>query len=106
MRRLIRNIVADLADSIEEREDGAAALPAYAELLPDWVLMDVRMRETDGLTATRQIKSAFPDAKVLIVTDYADRRTREAAHLSGACAFVVKDNLLDLRSILTDGWAR
>lgn len=100
MRRLIRNIVSDLAESIEERDDGASALPAYVEFLPDWVLMDIRMEGTDGLAATRQIKANFPDAKVLIVTDYVDRRTREAARLSGACQFVTKDNLMDLRGIL------
>lgn len=100
MRRLIRNIIGDLAESIEEREDGALALSAYADFSPDWVLMDVRMKEMDGLAATRQIKAEFPDAKVLIVTDYGDRRTREEARLSGACDFVAKDNLLDLRGIL------
>lgn len=100
MRRLIRSIVAGPADSVIEREDGGAALSAYQEFLPDWVLMDVRMPGTDGLAATRQIVERFPGAKVLIVTDYDDQRTREEARLSGACQFVAKDNLLDLRGIL------
>ena len=37
---------------------------------PDWVLMDIKMKEMDGLMATMQIKAAFPEARIIIVTAY------------------------------------
>jgi CheY-like chemotaxis protein len=102
MRRAISLVVKDLAGEISECGDGSQALAAYADHLPDWVLMDIRMKQTDGLTASRQIKTAFPDARIVVVTVCKGNDMREAARASGACAYVVKDNLLELRRILTD----
>ncbi|MGI8639642.1 MAG: response regulator transcription factor [Pyrinomonadaceae bacterium] len=100
MRRLIIQIVRKSSDAIFECEDGAEALSAYREHLPDWVLMDVEMREIDGITATRQIITNFPEAKIVIVTDYSNANLREAAKSAGACQFIAKDNLIDLRRLL------
>lgn len=100
MRGLIKSIVADLAGDVSECGDGAEALSAYAARHPDWVLMDISMKGLDGISATRQIKAAFPGARIIIVTDYDDSKLREAARDAGACEYVTKENLLDLRRIL------
>lgn len=100
MRSLIRSIIADLGEGVSECGDGAEALSAYAERRPDWVLMDIRMKELDGISATRQIRAAFPDARIVIVTDYDDPKLREAARSAGARGYVLKENLLDVRRIL------
>lgn len=101
MRRLIKSLVQDLAAEIIECSDGAEALQAYTDFLPDWVLMDIKMPGMDGLTASLLIKTAFPDAKICIVTDYGDNKTREAAHAAGACSYVHKENLFMLRTIIS-----
>jgi CheY-like chemotaxis protein len=100
MRRMIRSMVADLAERIDECGDGAEACVRYAVDQPDWVLMDIAMPRMDGITATRQITAAFPDARVLIVTDYDDPELREAARAAGACGYVLKENLLELKLLL------
>ena len=100
MRDLIRGLVSDLAGCIHECGDGAQAIAVYAEHRPDWVLMDVRMPEVDGIAATRQIKADFPEANILIITDYDDAQLRETARLAGARAYVVKENLIGLRAVL------
>jgi len=100
MRRMIVRIVGDLAERVYECEDGADALAIYTANLPDWVLMDIQMKNTDGLTATRQIKAAFSDAKIVIVTNYDDTTFRESARAAGAFDYVLKENLLDVRRIL------
>lgn len=100
MRRMICNIVAELAGETHECADGTGALAAYAEHRPDWVLMDVKLNQMDGLTATRQIKDAFPQANILIVSDYDDQNLRRAAREAGASEYVVKESLLDLCHIL------
>ena len=100
MRRLIRSMVEDLAEDIRECSDGDQALAAFTDQRPDWVLMDIKMSGMDGLAATRQIISADPTAKVMIVTDYDDLQLREAAREAGASEYVVKENLADARRIL------
>jgi two-component system response regulator DesR len=65
--------------------------------------MDVALPGTDGITATRLITTAFPSARVVIVTDYGSARLREAARLAGATDYVLKENLGELGSILSRG---
>ena len=100
MREVITVFVRNLADTIVECNDGAEALAAYRTYRPDWVLMDIRMRTIDGITATRQITAEFPAARVVIVTQYDDRELRAAAWQAGACGYVLKDNLVELRRVL------
>ena len=100
MRRMIRSIVADLVTEVHECTDGSEASAAYKEQRPDWVLMDIKMNDVDGLTAARQIHTASPEAKIMIVTDYDGADLREAAQLAGACEYVVKEDLLEIRRIL------
>lgn len=100
MRRLIAGIVRDLTDSITECSDGAEALARYADVQPDLVLMDIRMRNVDGISASRQIIADFPDANICAVTDYTDEPTRNAARLAGMMNYVAKEDLFDLRAVI------
>ena len=103
MRRLIKSLIGDLFESVCECSDGDEALDAYSQALPDWVLIDIKMRRVDGLTACRQIKAAHPAACICIVTQYSDERTKEAAFKAGACAYVLKEEFHILRSVLAAG---
>jgi CheY-like chemotaxis protein len=100
MRRLITSLVCDLAETINECSDGADALAAYLKYQPDWVLMDIKMAALDGIAATRQLIAAFPQAQIVIVTDYSDAKLRAEAAAAGACAYVIKEDLFALRGIL------
>ena len=103
VRRMIRRFVGDLAVEISETDDGESALDAYAALLPDWVLMDIEMKHTNGIVATERIRAAYPQANIVIVTNYDDDCLRERATAAGACGYVLKENLLALRSMLMTG---
>jgi CheY-like chemotaxis protein len=100
MRQLIKSLVSGLAGEVFECSDGAEALAAYTKYLPDWVLMDIEMPKLDGIAATLEIKAAFPQARVVIVTDYDNARLRQSAQSAGACAYVLKESLLDVLKIL------
>ena len=102
VRRLIRSIVATLADEIYECEDGADALTAYVAHKPDWTLMDIAMKNMNGITATKLIKDQYPDAKIIIVTNFDEADLRESARQAGACAYVLKENLFEVRRRLQD----
>jgi two-component system, NarL family, response regulator LiaR len=101
MRRTIRGVVGDLVEEAFEAGDGAGVLEACRVCRPDWVLMDVRMEGLDGISATRLLKSAFPETNVLVMTSFDDPGVRDAAEAAGARAFVLKDDLLALRRILS-----
>ena len=100
VRRLLRRVVLDTATTVWECPDGAEALAAYAERLPDIVLMDIRMSRMDGLVATRQIRESHPEARVVMVTDYDDEDLRKAASEAGACGYALKQNLTELSSLI------
>lgn len=85
---------------IAEREDGAEALSAYQQFQPDWVLMDWEMKNLNGLEATRQIIKSYPQANVIIVTNYDEKDLRQTALEAGAKGFILKDDLTSLNSFL------
>jgi len=100
---MIRAVVADLAEAVAECGDGDEAVAAYAAQRfsgADRVLMDLQMPGVGGLEATRRIRAAFPDARIIIVTQYDDPHWRAAATQAGACGYVLKENLLELRQML------
>jgi CheY-like chemotaxis protein len=100
MRQLIRSVVTQISTEVYECGDGAEALAAYTTHRPDWVLMDIDLPQLNGLEAARQITSAFPGARILMVSDYDDAQLRAAATTAGARGYLLKDNLLDLRRML------
>lgn len=100
VRCLIADIVRPLAGEIRQCADGETAVSEYSLHKPDFVLMDIRMKEEDGLEATKRIRAADPSARIVIVTNYDDDSLRQAAIAVGACAYALKDSLLDLVGIL------
>jgi CheY-like chemotaxis protein len=103
MREMIKSLLGEPGTDVFECADGDAAVEMYDQLHPDCVLMDVEMEPMDGITATRKIKAAHPEARIVIVTNYGDRRTREAAEKAGADEFVDKENLLDIKDLMARG---
>lgn len=102
IRKMILAMVGDIADKSFECENGSQALKIYAEHLPDWVLMDLMMPELDGISATRKIISSFPNAKIIIVTSIKSDAMQKTASIAGACGYVLKENLADIRGIITN----
>lgn len=100
MRGWLKRLVEELAGEAYECSDGGQVLAAYGEHKPDWVLMEIEMAEMDGLTATRQLLAAWPEARVVIVTNYDDETLRAEAKQAGACGYILKENLLEVRRLL------
>jgi two-component system response regulator DegU len=76
---------------VGEARDGDEAIRLAEELQPEVILMDVTMPEVDGVEATRQIKLAFPDIRVVMLTMHADQEVLAAAMRVGASGYLVKD---------------
>jgi DNA-binding NarL/FixJ family response regulator len=71
--------------------DGDEAVAMAAELLPDIVLMDLRMPRCDGIEAIRQLRERVPETKVVVLTTYADDRSVLTALRAGARGYLTKD---------------
>lgn len=77
-------------DVVGEADDGGAAVELALELKPDIILMDLVMKEMDGIEATRQIIHAWPEAKIIIVTSFIDDEKVYPALEAGAVSYMLK----------------
>ena len=93
IRKMMRNLYSPHFDDVIECCDGAEAVASFYIEEPDWVVMDIKMKEVDGIKATERILSSYPDAKVIIISQYNDETTINAAKNAGAVEFVSKENL-------------
>lgn len=105
MRALIRSLVEESFPTIHECGDGASAVALFTRFRPDWVLMDITLDGVDGITATRAIRRLDPTARIVIVTEHGDDAHRQAAITAGAVGFVLKENLLELKLLLSGSGA-
>ena len=103
VRRMIRRLATNTSATVYECGDGAEAFSAYLKHEIDWVLMDIKMPVMDGIAATRKIRAADPQAKIIVVTTYDDQILRAEAEEAGASAFVVKDDLSRIRFVINAG---
>lgn len=76
---------------VGDAENGKVALELVAELQPDVVLMDIRMPEMDGRTATKLITQNFPNIKVLVLSTFDDDSYLTGAMRAGAKGYLLKD---------------
>lgn len=76
---------------VGEAPDGEEAVKMVSELLPDLVLMDIKLPKVDGIEATRQIKEANGQVEVLVLSAYEDDETVFQAIQAGASGYVLKD---------------
>jgi DNA-binding NarL/FixJ family response regulator len=72
--------------------DGLEAIELAARLLPDVVLMDLRMPRLDGVEATRRLAEAGSAPRVVVLTTYADDESIFAALQAGALGYLTKDS--------------
>jgi NarL family two-component system response regulator LiaR len=71
--------------------DGEAAVEMAKELRPDVILMDLVMPHMDGVQATLEIKKAFPEARILVLTSFSENHMVFSAIKAGAIGYLMKD---------------
>jgi DNA-binding NarL/FixJ family response regulator len=76
---------------VGEAADGLAAIDVVRQVVPDVVLMDVRMPRLDGIEATRRLVEELPELRVLALTTFDLDEYVYAAVRAGASGFLLKD---------------
>jgi len=89
--RVLFELKGDDIELIGEAGDGAEAVRKVEELAPDVVLMDLVMPKLDGVAATEKIRELSPQAKVLVLTNYAEDEQVLRAMKAGATGYLLKD---------------
>ncbi len=80
---------------VGQAEDGYSGVQAALELKPDLVVMDIGLPRLDGIAATKQIKEAMPEVRVVILTSHTLETEVVAALSSGADAYCIKGASLE-----------
>jgi two-component system response regulator DevR len=75
---------------VGEASNGAEALAKMSVLDPQLILMDVRMEKMNGIEACREIKSHYPDVRILMITSYTDDDAVISSILAGASGYLLK----------------
>lgn len=85
----------DVVVVVGEASSGEEAVDRARELSPDVVFMDVRMPGMDGIEATRRIRQAAPDTKVILITVDESRGAISDAIKAGVSGYLLKDASAD-----------
>jgi two-component system, NarL family, response regulator NreC len=92
---------------VGQAENGRIAVDLAAELRPDVVIMDVTMPDMNGIEATRLIRAANPDIKVIALSAFDKPDFVMGMVGAGASGYLLKDNLFDdllkaIRAVVQD----
>lgn len=96
----IRALVEELGDTeiVAEASNGREAVALTKQHLPDLVIMDISMKELNGIEATAQIMADVPSTRVLILSMHTTEDFVRRALKAGASGYLVKDSApLDLK---------
>ena len=74
-----------------EADDAYEALKAAAELKPDIVVVDISLKNSDGIELTKTIKSKYPKLPVVVLSVHDESVYAERALIAGAKAYLMKD---------------
>lgn len=84
---------------IAEASNGMEAIEKVKKYKPMVILMDIAMPILNGIDATKQILKDFPEAKIIILSAYADDNYIEKAIMTGAKGFLIKQCSPDLLAV-------
>ncbi len=88
--KVFLSIYPDIA-VIDEAADGEQAFARCQAHPPDVILMDIAMPHMDGLTATAQIRAAFPQVQVIALTSFPEEELVKRVIQAGAIGYLLKD---------------
>ena len=94
VRRGLRQLIDNETDLIVvgEAGNGLELLDSVEKLLPDVVLVDLKMPKLNGINAAEEIRRRFPRTHAVILTMHTDRAYIQRAMHAGVCGYVLKED--------------
>jgi NarL family two-component system response regulator LiaR len=92
--KAVLDLVPDM-EIVGEAENGKQAVKLDRELKPDVILMDLMMPEMDGITCIKEIRAQSPNARILVLTNFAGEDMVFPAIKAGAMGYHLKDSSPD-----------
>lgn len=80
---------------VAEASNGQEAVELCGQVHPDVVLMDLVMPEMDGISATKIIRSRYPNIQIIALTSFRDDESVEAMMQAGAIGYLLKNTSID-----------
>jgi two-component system, NarL family, response regulator NreC len=80
---------------VGEADDGRGALEVVGDCTPDVVVMDIGMRDMNGIDATRELTTRCPDIRVVALSMHSDQRYVSEMLSAGASGYLLKDSAFD-----------
>ena len=108
LREGLKSLLAtcDDIEVIAEASNGKEALKQLESIIPDVVLMDIRMPVMNGVEATKAIKEKYPSITIIILTTFDDDQYILDALRNGASGYLLKDmGIQQLASAIRDGFS-
>lgn len=101
-RDLIKKIILSLPFQTEmfECNDGIDSIKIFKDMKPDMILMDLMMKELDGLSAIRRIRLFPSETKIIVLSQLPDEEYKKESLAAGANDFLNKENLVRLPMLL------
>lgn len=91
MRRIIADILIAGGHTIAgEADNGQDGIDLYSELKPDFVTMDITMGGKDGINAVKEIKTKFPEARIIVVSALNENTIKMNDEKINADAYIIK----------------
>ena len=87
--------------SSEKANSGQEAMEAFARYKPEWVFLDIKMPDMDGLELLKKMKEINNEIKAIMITGKDDEAVQDEARLLGASDYIVKPmDLEEMRNII------
>ncbi|MCF8268033.1 MAG: response regulator transcription factor [Ignavibacteriales bacterium] len=102
IRAMIRSIIDSSDHQFFECEDGDISLSLCDDYHPDLILMDIKMKRMNGITATRMIKTKYPRIKIIMVTNFPYPDLMRESIAAGAERLLPKEELLSLPLLISE----
>ncbi|WP_213941799.1 response regulator transcription factor [Pseudomonas sp. dw_612] len=84
--------VVDFLAIVGEADSGASAIEMVRETRPDLLLVDIGLKDMNGLELTRQLRREHPEIKILILSMYDNNEYVSESVRSGASGYVLKNS--------------
>lgn len=102
IREKIISVLKDLNCTFHHCNDGLEAIELYSRLKPDWVVMDMDLKQISGLVAAYQIRSRDPKANIIIISNHDKFEFRQTAERYGVKHYLLKKDFFPLKDLILE----